>query len=415
MEFFRCISLQEAREVIARALANSEKPGVEKIALEHACGRVTASDVCSCEALPAFDRSTVDGFAVFSGDTFGAGEGAPAMLEIGGEIFMGCEAEGEAGNGKVLAIPTGAMLPNGADAVLMQEHTQLIDGKVLLALKPVAPGENIVRKGDDMERGGVVLTAGRRLEPQDIGALAVCGISELEVYERLPVGVISTGDELVRAGVPLQAGQIRDANGPMLAALLRQAGHLVKEYGIVHDDYRALRDCLELAAAECKLVLLSGGSSVGARDHTVEVMEELAGMPVLFHGLAVKPGKPTIFTMIKETAVFGLPGHPVAALTLARQLALPAAEKLQGMADAESALLQATLMRNLPSAAGRDDFVKVRLERDGNQYKAYPVLGKSGLLLAMTEANAEIQIESEKTGLYENEIVSVSMIREKLR
>ena len=414
MDFFRCISLQEGRALIENALDKVRKNGFETVTLVEACGRITAEDVCSCENLPSFSRSTVDGFAVCSGDTFGAGEGSPALLELDGEIMMGCEAKGKVGNGKALAIPTGGMLPEGADAVIMLEHTERIDERVLLLLKPVAPGENVIRAGDDIRQGEVILAAGRRIEAQDIGALAACGITKVQVRKKLPVGVVSTGDELVRPEEALKPGQVRDANGPMLAALLREAGCQVKEYGIVRDDYQALRDCLALAAKECRIVVLSGGSSVGARDHTVEVLEELGEKPVLFHGLAVKPGKPTIFTMLGETAVFGLPGHPVAALTLCRRLTLSAVEKLQGVGQKEKVLLQARLTRNIASAAGRDDFVKVRLESTAQGYQAHPVLGKSGLLVAMTGADGEVEVAADKTGLYEDELVFVELIRKDL-
>ncbi len=415
MDFFHCISLQEGRALIKSALEKVPKSAAERVALAEACGRITAAEVCSGENLPSFSRSSVDGFAVCSADTFGAGEGNPALLELDGEILMGCTAKGKAGNGKALAIPTGGMLPEGADAVIMLEHTERVDEKVLLLLKPVAPGENVIRSGDDIRQGGVVLPAGRRIEAQEIGALAACGITEVAVRKKLSAGVISTGDELVSPESTLKPGQVRDANGPMLAALLREAGCLVKEYGIVRDDYQTLRDCLELAAKECRIVVLSGGSSVGARDHTVEVLEELGEKPVLFHGLAVKPGKPTIFAMLGETAVFGLPGHPVAALTLCRRLTLPAAAMLQGIEEQEKVCLQARLTRNIASAAGRDDFVKVRLESTAQGYLAHPLLGKSGLLVAMTGADGEVEVASDKTGLYEDELVCVELLRKDLR
>ncbi|WP_346353780.1 molybdopterin-binding protein [Azotosporobacter soli] len=410
MEFFRCISLEEGRRQIAAALADI-RTAVELVALAQACGRVLAEDVFSRENLPAFARSTVDGFAVNSADTFGAGEGLPALLELDGEILMGSTAEGRVGNGAGMTIPTGGMLPEGADSVVMLEHTQRPDATTLLVLKPVAPGENIVRAGDDISAGGLILSKGSRITPQDIGALAACGIAELKVYCPPVVGVLSTGDEVIEPQLTPKDGQVRDANGPALAALIEAAGCRVIRYGIIRDEKAALRECLAEAAAACHAIVLSGGSSVGVRDHTVEVLEEMGQRPVVFHGLAVKPGKPAIFAMLGKTAVFGLPGHPVAALTVCRQLVLPALDSLSGKCRKDQIKVRAKMTRNMASAAGRDDFIKVRLRYEAGEYLAEPVLGKSGLIFTMTQADGEVHIPADKTGLYEAEWVTVELLR----
>ncbi len=410
MEFFRCISLEDGRRQIAAALADI-RTTVELVTLAQACGRVLAEDVFSRENLPAFDRSTVDGFAVNSADTFGAGEGLPALLELDGEILMGSTAEGRVGNGAGMTIPTGGMLPEGADSVVMLEHTQRPDATTLLVLKPVAPGENIVRAGDDISAGGLILSKGSRITPQDVGALAACGIAELKVYCPPVVGVLSTGDEVIEPQLTPKKGQVRDANGPALAALIEAAGCRVIRYGIIRDEKAALRECLTEAAAACHAIVLSGGSSVGVRDHTVEVLEEMGQRPVVFHGLAVKPGKPAIFAMLGKIGVFGLPGHPVAALTVCRRLVLPALESLSGKWRNDEIKVRAKMTRNMASAAGRDDFIKVRLRYEAGEYLAEPVLGKSGLIFTMTQADGEVHIPADKTGLYEAEWVTVELLR----
>ncbi|WP_371381541.1 gephyrin-like molybdotransferase Glp [Sporomusa aerivorans] len=412
MDFFNCISLRTAQGLVADALSVSPT-GVEEVDLIQALGRVVAEDISAGSDLPPFSRSTVDGYAVLSRDTFGAGEGVPVMLAVVGEVLMGQSAEYSVVPGQAVVIPTGGMLPAGADAVVMLEYTECSDNETLLVLKPVAPGENVVVKGEDIKAGTVFITAGSKLTAAEIGALAACGIAKVKVFGRLTVGVISTGDEVVAVDVVPVGGQVRDINSYTLGAMLAETDCQVRYYGIIKDNYEKLRQAIIKAVTETKLVLVSGGSSVGARDHTVRVIEELGQQRVMFHGLAVKPGKPTIFGMIGQVPVFGLPGHPVAAMTVCQSLVIPAVKKMHGLRTGKAGIqVLAKLTRNIASAPGRDDFLRVRLVWREGEYLAEPVLGKSGLISVMTQADGIVRISAESSGLYAGDVVNVEVMRE---
>jgi molybdopterin molybdotransferase len=411
MEFFQCMPLNKARELIADSL-NSIPDNSETVHLADALGRVAAEDILAEENLPPFSRSTVDGFAVRSADTFGASEAAPSLFTIVGEIAMGEQAVIELLPGQAAVIPTGGMLPAGADAVVMLEYSEQPDTNTLLVLKMAAPGENVVVRGEDIQSGSIILEQGQRIAPQHIGALAACGCANISVCKRVKVALISTGDELVDIHEPLGLGQIRDVNSYALGAMLSEAGCVVKRMGIVEDNYERFFDALAGAVATCQLVVISGGSSVGARDFTVKAIAALGAPGILIHGIAVKPGKPTIFGMVSTVPVFGLPGHPVAAMTICDQLVKLAVRKLVGQKQPlETVSIQASLVRNVASAPGRDDFINVRLSKQGGKYTADPILGKSGLISIIAQADGMMHIPADKSGFYDGESVEVLLIK----
>jgi len=407
MDFFQCLSLEKAGNLIADSLAGIVVTN-EIVDLSEALGRVVAEDIMAKEDLPPFCRSTVDGFAVRSADTFGANEGAPALFMISGEVVMGKGAMIKLQPGQAVVIPTGGMLPAGADAVVMLEYTEQHDASTLMVLKMVAPGENLVNKGDDIEAGAIIVMQGQKLAPQHIGALAACGWVFIPVFTRVEVAVLSTGDELVAIHEPLQSGQIRDVNSYALAAMLSEMGCVVKTMGIVKDKFNDFYHALSVALTTCQLVVISGGSSVGARDYTEKAISALGDPGVLIHGIAVKPGKPTIFGMVGSIPIFGLPGHPVAAMTVCQQLVKVAVRTLMGQKQAMSTFgVPAVLTRNLPSVPGRDDFINVRLGKLEGHYTATPILGKSGLISTMSDADGVVHIPAHISGLYHGEIVEV--------
>lgn len=412
MEFFNCISLTKARALIKNVLPECTS-AVEEIELIEALGRIVAEDIAAGGHLPPFNRSTVDGYAVLSRDTFSAGEGVPVMLDIIGEVFMGQSADYTITSGQAVIVPTGGMLPAGADGVVMLEHTEQSDQETLLVVKPIAPGENMVVKGEDINPGTVFVTAGTRLTAAEIGALAACGIARVKVRQRLTVGIISTGDEVVDVIVVPENGQVRDINSYTLAAMLTEADCQVTRYGIIKDNYADLLAAIGKAAGENQLVLVSGGSSVGTRDHTVQVIEELGEKKVIFHGLAVRPGKPTIFGVINNVPVFGLPGHPVAAMTICQMVVMPLVSRLQGCRSLKGGWkIPARLTRNCASAPGRDDFLRVKLTWQDGEYQAEPVLGKSGLISVMTQADGVVHVPADSSGLYAGDVVVVEVMRE---
>ncbi|MCE5285944.1 MAG: molybdopterin molybdotransferase MoeA [Pelosinus sp.] len=413
MEFLQCISLKAAQDLVVRSLKRGAA-GEEKVQLIDAAGRIAAQDLFAGENLPPFDRSTVDGFAVNSRDTFGAGEAVPVLLSIVGQVAMGEPSLQELLPGQAVAIPTGGMLPSGADAVVMLEYTEQMDTDTLLISRVAAPFENVVKKGEDVSSADVLVKHGQTIQAQQVGILAACGYSTVPVYKQLKTAIISTGDELVAVSETPKMGQIRDINSYSLGAMLKETGCIVTCMGIVKDNYEEFVRAVSWAAKNSHLVIISGGSSVGARDYTVKAIDALGG--VLFHGIAVKPGKPTIYGMAHGIPVFGLPGHPVAAMMVLEQLVKPAANFLMGKETRQQGVtVWARLLRNIPSAPGRDDFVTVHVKIEENSYVAEPIFGKSGLIHTIAEADGVIHIPAEKGGLYTGDLIEVALLKNWLR
>lgn len=361
-----------------------------KVPLLRASGRTLACDLQAAEDVPAFDRTTVDGYAVHAADTFGAGAAIPAQLTVVGSVAMGEEPQFSLHAGECAAISTGGMLPQGADAAVMVEHTDNDHG-LCLVYRSVAPGENVTRRGDDIAAGSTVLRAGTRIGAPQIGVLSALGVYEVPVFRRPVIAVISTGDELVQKDPA--AGQVRDVNGYLLSALIERAGGEALFYGAVADERQriadALKDCLEKADA----VLISGGSSAGTRDMTVGILDELG--EVFFHGIAMKPGKPTIFGTAQGKPVFGLPGHPLAAYFVFR---LIVAEYLRAMLQtpADKPLRAAVLSTNVPSNHGREEYLCVRVNE---RNEAVPLHTKSGVISVLSCADGFIRIPRDTEGL----------------
>lgn len=394
--------------VLAQLLPQLRPLPAETVALDEALGRTLAEDLLAPEPLPAFARSTVDGFAVRARDTFGASESQPALLNLAGEVHMGEAAARPLGPGEAIQVPTGGALPAGADAVVMYEHTQTA-GTLLEIVRPVAPGENAVRPGEDLPEGGVVLAAGRRLRPADLGILAALGVSDVPVRRRPQVGIVSTGDELVPSTDRPGPGQVRDVNSHVLAALVREAGGEPRPAGIVSDERETLAGCVQALLPQVDLLLLSGGSSVGARDQALAVMEELGPPGVIAHGLALKPGKPTVVGLAGAKAVFGLPGHPAAAAVAFRAVVRPALFRLLGAEPREGTSVKARLLANVPSASGREEFVHVRLVSRPDGLWAEPVEGPSGFLSPLVKGDGFVVLPIEATGLPAGSEVAVEV------
>ncbi|QGG47012.1 molybdopterin molybdotransferase MoeA [Heliorestis convoluta] len=407
MEFFQAISFEKAKESIIHSLRHI-RADQEKVDLPQALHRIAATHVIAQENLPPFSRSTVDGFAVRSADTFGASESAPSLFLVAGEVSMGAAASMTLQPGEAVIIPTGGMLPPGADAVVMVEHSEQPDDQTALITKMVAPGENVVMKGEDLSIGTTIVAEGQKITSPHIGALAAAGMASVNVRKKIFVTILSTGDELVDITATAEVGQIRDTNSYALAAMLEAYGCEVRRWGIVKDRYEDFSKALADALSYSDVVVISGGSSVGTRDYTVQAIKGMNQAQLLFHGLAIKPGKPTIYGIVGSVPVFGLPGHPVAAMTICELLVKLAIRQLQGHQEASSRhTLVASLTRNIPSAPGRDDFFPAKLFKQEGQYRATPLFGKSGLIHLLTEADGLIHIPSEKSGLYEGDKVDV--------
>ncbi len=384
---------------VAEALAGftpSRRTGAETVALDDARGRVPSQDVVSPGDLPGFARSTVDGYAVRAADTYGASEGIPSYLDLAGAVAMGAPADVAVTPGTAVAVPTGGVLPDGADAVVMVEHTAESMAGTVEVVRPVAPGEGTVRADEDVSRGGVLARAGRRLRAADLGLLAAAGVVSLDVHARPRVAIVSTGDELVPASTAVPSpGQVRDATSWALAALVQDAGGIPDVRGIVGDDAGALEAVLRDAVSTCDMVVVSAGSSVGARDETAGVVARLGDPGIWCHGIAVRPGKPTLLAQAGDVPVVGLPGNPLSALVVFRLLGVPLVHRLVGSAPPPWPSVRAVLSRQIASAAGRLDVVQVRVV-DG---VAEPLFGLSALLTVLTRADGYVVVPVEVTGL----------------
>ncbi len=381
----------------------------ESLPLWDCLGRVCAEDIRAGENIPAFDRSTVDGYAVLSSDTFGSSESLPAMLKIKGEILMGEVADAPIKSGECVKISTGGMLPEGADSALMLEYAETTSDGYLLCMKAMSPWANVTKTGDDVSVGDIVMKKGTAITSRHIGVLASLGIAEVTVYKRFRVGVISSGDEVVPITQNPKIGQVRDINSHILCALMRECGCEPKFYGIATDKKEDFEKLALKASAECDIILISGGSSAGARDMTLRVLEEMG--EVYFHGIAMKPGKPTIFGKVGECAFFGLPGHPMAAYIVAMSFVVPLIERLYSVApdpvpDKKRAC-QAILKENISSNHGRQEIVPVVLE---NEY-AVPIFRKSGVISVLARADGYIVIGRNTEGLCGDEAVEVHLFQ----
>ncbi|HWE09971.1 MAG TPA: gephyrin-like molybdotransferase Glp [Solirubrobacteraceae bacterium] len=383
----------------------AHRTAVETVALDRAWGRVPAADVRAPQALPGFDRSSVDGFAVRAQDTYGASEAIPAYLHVTGAVTMGAGADGQVGAGTAVAIPTGGMLPDGADAVVMVEHTQEAMPGTIEVVRPVAPGEGIVRADEDVSVNAAIVTAGRPLRPQDLAMLAACGIVEVAVHAAPRVAIFATGDEVRPPETrTLPPGHVRDALSVSIGALAGEAGGHPRPPSIIPDDRDALHAALAGAVRENDLVVICAGSSVGARDETAAAVAGLPDAEIWCHGLAIKPGKPTLLARSGQIPLVGLPGNPRSALVVFRLIGLPLIRRIGGWtSEPRPARVRARLSRDVPSAAGRLDVVQVRL----NDELAEPVFGPSALLSVLTSADGYLIVPEDANGLPGGEPVEV--------
>lgn len=405
----KTLAPQEARDLLLREISSVDE--TEELPLEESLKRVLAIDLFSPEDLPGFDRSTMDGYALCSADTFGASETFPSYFKVIGEVRMGKRPAFRLKRGEAAQIATGGMIPEGADAVVMFEYTNRVDDETLEVLKQVAPGENIIRRDEDIRAGELILSRGHLMRPQDLGALAGLGITRVRVYRRPVVTIIPTGDEVVPAEVKPEPGQVRDINSYNLFGLISLEGAIAVRKGIVSDDRGLLKNALREALDSSDMVLVTGGSSVGNRDYTVEVIDELGSPGVLFHGVMMKPGKPLIGAVIDSKVVLGLPGHPAAVTVCFDNFVRPALRKISGRLDnpllPERKTVRALFGRNLSSFLGREDYVRVYLRQDKDSLVAEPILGKSGLISTLVRAVGYIVIPKDSTGIYEGEEVEV--------
>jgi len=386
----------------------------EEIDTTLALDRVSSNPILAPHPLPPFSRSSVDGFALMAADTYGASDSLPAYLEISGEVMMGREPEIILHPSQSAIIHTGGMLPPGADAVVMVEHTQMVSTDEVEVLKPVAYGENILKIGEDVGQGEEIIPAGVFLRPQEIGGLMALGLTRVQVVRKPRVGIISTGDEVIAPEAHIGPGQVRDINSYSLSALVEEAGGIANRYGIVPDAETALREIVAEALKVNEIVVITAGSSASVRDLTSQVINNIGEPGVLVHGVNVRPGKPTILAACYDStvginkAVIGLPGNPVSALVIARMFIVPLIEKwLRVNRSFFFDHIKARLTINLPSQAGREDLIPVRIKLKNGLPEAEPIFGKSNLIFGLVRADGLLRVPPDATGLSVGETVDV--------
>ncbi|MED5578713.1 MAG: gephyrin-like molybdotransferase Glp [Nitrospinota bacterium] len=402
MEFFKVVSSEKVMETITEFFPLKS----EVLDAGSAISRILSEDIYSPVDLPDFSRATMDGYALNASDTFGTSDSIPAYLEVIGHIQMGEAPKFKLQRGQAAKISTGGMLPEGSDCVIMQEYTNLMDEKTLEVLKTISVGENMLSVGDDLKKGEKFLTSGTPLKSHDIGALFGVGITEVQVSVRPKIAILPTGDELVGPGQKTKLGQIRDINRFSLAAAVTEMDCIPIVEDILPDNLDLIKKRLQKVIGDVDIVLVSGGSSMGMRDYTVSAINSLGDPGVLIHGVSIKPGKPTIIGRLDidngNKILIGIPGHPVSAMMIFHKFVVPVIRRLRGEKDifvSKSGKVHALLSRNLPSASGREDMVRVSLKLEGENFVASPLMGNSAMISTMTKADGYVIIPSDFDGL----------------
>jgi molybdopterin molybdotransferase len=405
--FFKVVTPKEA----LAALLQVSPVGVERVPTVRARARVLAEDLNSSVDLPHFHRAAMDGYAVKAKDTFGASQSLPAYLKLAGVVEMGKEATQPLGAGEAIRISTGGMMPPGSDAVVMVEYTDETAAGLVEIHRGVSPWQNVIQIGDDIKKGEVVFHRGRRLKAHDLGALTGIGISSVSVHKVPRVALISTGDEIVDADETPRPGQVRNINQHSLAGLIEECGGKLRDWGVVRDDKEQLTQAIGEALGWADLVLLSGGSSMGAKDIALETILSFPDSQFIFHGISVSPGKPTIFAQACGKPILGLPGYPVSALVIFDLFGAPLIRRIGGEERTEvnqfARTLRATLKTNIASQIGREDYVRVALARDSERWLATPLPSKSGAIFTLVKADGMVRIDLNQDGLEQGEEVEV--------
>jgi molybdopterin molybdotransferase len=397
-EFFKVTSLEAVLDMVRTFPSVTD----EVLSLDQCVGRILSQDIVSKIDLPEFNRATMDGYAVLARSTFGASESMPALLRIVGAVEMGEVPTVSVQPGEAVQIATGGMLPDGADSVVMIEYAQALDEDTLEVFKSAAPLEHVIEIGEDFRGEERILARGSRIRPQEMGVLAALGETDVSVYRQPTVAVISSGDEIVSIEDTPSLSQLRDVNAHTLSGLIRLSGGIPLYLGIARDNFDELHSLCKKALAEADIVLISGGSSVGSRDFTMDVIRSLPDAEVLVHGVSISPGKPTILAQSKQKPIWGLPGQVTSTMVVFHVMIRPMLEKMGGLSEDRLGAtheVSAVLSRNLASVQGREDYVRVRLESRNNQTYAEPIIGKSGLIHTMVKADGLVRIDVNSEGL----------------
>lgn len=408
MEMFKVHSVKAARGKLIENFKDF-KCEVEEIEILEAEARILSEDIHSKLNVPHFRRSTVDGYAVISKDTYGASESLPMFLEVLGEVEMGKAADMKVTTDKAVYVPTGGMIPEGADAVVMVEYVEKLDDTNITISRPAVLKENIIDVGDDIKENQKILSKGIRLRPQDIGVLSSIGVYKVKVFKMPSISIISTGDEVIDPKEELQLGKVKDINTYTLSAMAREIGLNIVERRVVKDNKELLKNTLKECIEKSDMVMLSGGSSVGTKDITKIVINEMGEPGVFVHGVAMKPGKPTILAKVYNKPLFGLPGQPASAMIAFKVFVEYFIKNIFNLDEYEDRFVEASMTTNIHSAPGKETYQMVYLEKEDGEYKARPVYGKSGMITLMSKAKGYIKIDEDKEGIKEGEKIRVNL------
>lgn len=398
-DFLKTIKAKEAFDLIMDYGVRVEK---ETVSIEEALGRILGEDIISGENLPPHPRSLVDGYALKSKDTYGASESSPVLLLKRGSIKVGERPELNLSPGECVYLSTGSLIPDGADSVLMQEFARE-ENEFVEITRPVHMGENVLREGEDIKRGDLVLRNGEELKSTQIAILASLGITEVRVYRKIEVGILSTGDEIVSPYDVPELGKVRDINGYLLKSLFLGLGAKVRYAGIARDDVLDLKEKLE-SILNCDLICVSGGSSKGERDLIVDVIGGLGGK-LFFHGVSIRPGKPFFFSIIHGKPLFGLPGHPLSMWLVTQRFVLPLFYKIQGRNEKEPRFIFGRLLRSVPSSYGIEEYINVKVNMEEDDISIEPLFAKSGMISVLLSSTGYIVIDEKLEGLEKGEKV----------
>lgn len=403
MEFLRVTDIEDIEDLIFEKIPTL-KGEKEKIKLEDSLGRVLYEDIKSKENIPEFNRSTVDGYAIKFKESQGASQGIPSFFTIKGEVYMGEDTKNKIESGEAIYVPTGAMIPQDADSMIMIEYCEILEDTLLIH-KPVSKNENIMLLGEDIKIGEIILKKGDKITPENVGVLASMGIYEVPVFKKLKFSIISTGNELVGEGEPYTKGKIRDINSYALSLGIEKFGVIV-EKKIVKDDYSILLEEVKKSVDISDIVLISGGSSAGNYDYTKDVILELDDSEVFIHGISIKPGKPTIVGRVGEKLIFGLPGHPISSIVVFNVIVKKLVEKLYSITEKEN-FYYGELSHNIHTTPGRTTYQMVGRRLEGDKIVIDPIFGKSGMITLMTKSNGYIILNKSIEGLEKGSIVKV--------
>ena len=401
MDFFKVVTVERAREIIMENF-KEYKFELEEVDILHSLERVLGEDIYSEIDVPEFNRSTVDGYAIVASDSHGASDSIPSVLNIVGEVYMGEITDKRIVSGNAIYVPTGGMVPNGADGVIMIENVEKLDEETLLLNKPISKGQSVIYKGDDIKKNSLIIEKGRKISPEIMGLLGALGKKFIKVYSKPKFYIISTGDEIIGIDEELKLGKIRDINSFALFGAIIELGGEVTGKMIVKDDFDLLKAEVEKAVEISDMVLISGGSSVGTRDFTKDVIDSFEGRGVFVHGLSVKPGKPTIVGEGNGKLIFGLPGHPVSSIIVFKALVEEFVKEKMNIREIKPQI-KATMDFNFPSASGKQTYQMVNLRREDGKYFATPNFGKSSMISLLKNSDGYIVLEKHEEGIYKGE------------